>query len=314
MSQLLSVVHNLIHVQGVLCVRAFLDFYIQITSKEHTEDTLKQADRYLDLFFEYLPIFQNVAKSSLNFPKIHMLTKYTNDIRMKGPVDGFSTNHGERLHKSYAKQPSKRTNQRNMKSFTAQLAKFVQTRDSFFDMYPVTTITEDQKEPHFLSQPWPVNNEDLLLQSPQQPLPAAEYILCSPQAKYKKFNDLKDIVKQLTLLKATIRLYLNSAIDHQYSVVRLGSTPSFNDVIKIFNQINIIDYNDDYEEEKNVIRARDDVLVLDYNNQRRFFSVHFFMTVTRENENEYGICVGQEFKMIQGSHPTGYQKLCKLRF
>ena len=261
MTQLLSVVHNLVPVQATLCIRAFLDFYIQITSKEHTDNTLKQADEYLNLFFKYLPVFQDAAKTTCNFPKIHMLTKYTADIKAKGPVDGFSTNHGERLHKSQAKQPSKRTNQRSMKSFTTQLAKFVQTRDSFFDMYPTTTITEDQKPPPFFSQPWPLNDDKLMPQFLQENLCIVGYRLCSKQAKYKEFNHLRDVVEQLTLLKTNIRLYLNSVIDKNNNSVRVGNTQKILGDIQVFNQIEIIDYNEDNEKEKNVIRTGDDVLV-----------------------------------------------------
>jgi hypothetical protein len=187
MTQLLAVVHNLIPPQASLCVRAFLDFYIQITSKEHTDDTLAQADEYLNLFFGYLPIFQDVTPSSLNFPKIHMLTEYTNDIRRKGPVDGYSTNHGERLHKSQAKRPTNRTNQRNMKSFTRQLAQFIQDRDSFYDMYPNTTITKDQKPPQFYAQPLPTSTSFSATITTATTEHSRQYSFRSVQAKYKHF-------------------------------------------------------------------------------------------------------------------------------
>ncbi|CAO3600958.1 unnamed protein product [Absidia cylindrospora] len=60
-------------------------------------------------------------------PKLHMMTKYTSDIRM----NGFSTMHSERLHK----QPSKRTNYRDVASFTAQLVTFIEDRDVLYDIY-----------------------------------------------------------------------------------------------------------------------------------------------------------------------------------
>lgn len=92
--QLLTTVYNLSPLKALLCIRAFLDSYVQITSKEHTEITLTEADKYLNLFFEYLPIFEDVTSSTLSFPKIHMLTNYTNDVRRKGSIDGYSTNPG----------------------------------------------------------------------------------------------------------------------------------------------------------------------------------------------------------------------------
>ena len=39
MSCLLSVVHDLIPLQASLYLRAFFDFYIQVTSKEHSNET-----------------------------------------------------------------------------------------------------------------------------------------------------------------------------------------------------------------------------------------------------------------------------------
>jgi hypothetical protein len=270
MAQLLAVVHNLIPPQVSLCVRAFLDFYIQITSKEHTDDTLAQANEYLNLFFGYLPIFQDVTSSSLNFPKIHMLTKYANDIRRKGPVDGYSTNHGERLHKSQAKGPTKRTNQRNMKSFTRQLAQFIQDRDSFYDMYPNTTIAKDKKPPLFHTQPLPTSTSFSATITATTTEHSRQYSFRSVQAKYKQFSDLKNIISQMSFFKSNIRLYLNTVIDNNSNAIRISKTPNIQENIQVYNEVGIVDLDDDFQQEKEKVRTGDYISISDNDTQRYF--------------------------------------------
>ncbi|SAM01675.1 hypothetical protein, partial, partial [Absidia glauca] len=133
MQLVLCLVYDVVSLQSTLCLRSFVDFFVQVNSKEHTEATLSAADDYLQLFFLYLPCFQDLSK--MKAPKLHMLTKYTRDIRMKGPLDGYSTMNSERLHKINAKQPARKTNYRDTVAFTNQLARFIEDRDVCMDLY-----------------------------------------------------------------------------------------------------------------------------------------------------------------------------------
>jgi hypothetical protein len=78
----------------------FIGFYQSITSKTHTETTLKVAEYYLlqfqaarwEVFLEYQP-------SNFAFPKNHSMVHYILSIRRKGRVATTDTQHGERAHK-----------------------------------------------------------------------------------------------------------------------------------------------------------------------------------------------------------------------
>jgi hypothetical protein len=75
MRLVLCLVHDQIPLQCTLCLRAFIDFFIQICSKEHTASTLKSADEYLRLFLlpARLPrLFQNVNAQTTHAHEVHI--------------------------------------------------------------------------------------------------------------------------------------------------------------------------------------------------------------------------------------------------
>ncbi|KAG2214787.1 hypothetical protein INT45_002982 [Circinella minor] len=111
---LLPCVYQYLSPQAVICIRKFIDFFIQCTGKEFREVDLQKIEETVEEFYYYCPVFQDrsVSKSGFNFPKLHMLSKYTSDIRQYGPLSSYSTTHSEHKHIEIAKIPARRTNHR----------------------------------------------------------------------------------------------------------------------------------------------------------------------------------------------------------
>ncbi|KAI8136430.1 hypothetical protein BJV82DRAFT_476931, partial [Fennellomyces sp. T-0311] len=107
---LLSCVHDLIPLQAVNCIRHFIDFFYYATAHEHTERSLLKMDETLKKFYTHSPIFEVLTGIKLSFPKCHAMQKYSSDIRSRGIIRGYSTNHSERQHKDDAKKVARRTN------------------------------------------------------------------------------------------------------------------------------------------------------------------------------------------------------------
>ncbi|CAO3654619.1 unnamed protein product [Mucor hiemalis] len=239
MSSLLSVVHDLIPIQACLCIRAFLNFFIQVNSKEHTDATIALSEQFLQRFFELLPIFQQYSSSSLNFPKIHMITKYTKDILNKGPLNSYSTRHSERMHKTYAKNPFKQRNG-HTDTFTSSLAKIIEDKDAFFDLYNLTLFNNAPKAPHFSLSPtnWPE-----YLSPIEQDL---EYSLKSI-TKHTSFDSIMQDHPQLTKskLRGTIRRYLHAVVDENDNRTKEKNIPDVHDTVIVSMVLNLTEFDDD---------------------------------------------------------------------
>jgi hypothetical protein len=304
MRLILCLVHDLIPEQCVLCLRAFVDFYIQISSKEHTMSTLKSADNYLDLFFYYLPAFQEESKMMM--PKLHMLTKYTDDIKEKGPLDSYSTMHSERLHKTNAKQPSKRTNFRDAATFTRQLVRFVEDRDILFDMYGPTTTQLSTPTPHSIQHP--------------------SFTLTSQykETVYQNINSLEQHHQNLRGLHTIVRLYLHTLTSKSTRPISIANCPQLgSEQIKTYGQLQINETNDDASIHKTHIRVgffynnnhNDCIRAADVTKskvrsqfQHFFGKVYIFIEVLYNNKI-HRLCIGQLFKETNLPHLTGYKTL-----
>jgi hypothetical protein len=226
---------------------------------------------------------------------------------MKGPLDSYSTMHSERLHKTNAKQPAKRTNFRDAVSFTKQLVRFVEDRDILFDIYgplspnPVTT--------------------SVALPSTQQPL----FSLTS-YYKDKKFHHIDYIEQQQNLpgLHTHVRLYLHSLTTKSTRRISLANckqldTPN----VTAYGQLSIAETNDDLSKCKTWIRAgfffnnyyNDFIRAVDVTKQKlssgfqEFYGkVVLFVEVLYDGK-KYRLCIGQLFKETNVAHPTGYKTL-----
>ncbi|SAM00068.1 hypothetical protein [Absidia glauca] len=197
--------------------------YHKINSKEHTETTLSAADEYLRFFCLYLPCFQDL--SAMKAPKIHMLTKYTRDIRLKGPLDGYSTMNSERMHQVNAKKPAKRTNYRDHVSFTTQLGKFVEDRDACIDIYgpPPSPSAPLQETPTKLALKTLLNDDWA-----------------------RRLGDLERHDQQLYGLRRSVVLYLDSITrqrSHPISVSRCMQLHSLD--IKLYQHLVLAETNED---------------------------------------------------------------------
>ena len=73
----------------------FIDWWYQVRKPSQSEDSLQDLDKSLKAFQKHIEVFKNVSKSSLNFPKLHSMTHYSEDIQLKGTPDNFTTEHSE---------------------------------------------------------------------------------------------------------------------------------------------------------------------------------------------------------------------------
>ncbi|SAM00090.1 hypothetical protein [Absidia glauca] len=307
MQLVLCLVYDLIPLQCTLCIRAFVDFFTQINSKEHTEATLSAADEYLHLFYLYLPCFQDL--SAMKAPKIHMLTKYTRDIRLKGPLDDYSTMNSERMHQVNAKKPAKRTNYRDHVSFTTQLGKFVEDRDACIDMYgpPPSPSAPLQETPTKLALITLLNDDWA-----------------------RRLDDLERHDQQLYGLRRSVVLYLDSITrqrSHPISVSRCMQLHSLD--IKLYQHMVLAETNEDGVVNRTSIRTgqfynktyNDNIKAVDVtktiseSDQHPTFygKVLYFLEVTYGNMKKYRLCVGQLYEDLEIPHPTGYKTLKLLR-
>ncbi|KAI9255272.1 hypothetical protein BDA99DRAFT_562532 [Phascolomyces articulosus] len=142
---LLSLIHDKVSPQIVLCLRHFIDFVYQATSKEHSADTIQQMQESLILYNKYSPAIALKSKSKMRFPKNHSLWKYANDIEMRGVVSSYSTEASENQHKQDAKEPVNRTNF-NRTVYTGQIGKFKTRFDALFDTYPLHQKNVNRKK------------------------------------------------------------------------------------------------------------------------------------------------------------------------
>ena len=64
---------------------------------------------------QFINIFQEFSSSGLKLPKLHSWVYYTTDLIKKyGPLNGFSTETYESLHKDFVKAPYYLTNKKDI--------------------------------------------------------------------------------------------------------------------------------------------------------------------------------------------------------
>lgn len=77
------------------------------------------ASRTLNKFHALKSIFNELGvRSDFNFPKFHSLSHYADSIASRGSVDGYNTEHSERLHIDMAKHAYRASNKRE---YTSQM-------------------------------------------------------------------------------------------------------------------------------------------------------------------------------------------------
>ena len=82
-----------------------LDFIYYAQYQSHTTETLCQMQESLKLFHSNKDIFVNEGICEhFNISKLHSLIHYTDLIILFGSLNGFNSEHPERLHIDYAKK------------------------------------------------------------------------------------------------------------------------------------------------------------------------------------------------------------------
>ncbi|KAI8136580.1 hypothetical protein BJV82DRAFT_676018 [Fennellomyces sp. T-0311] len=293
MSILLACIHDLVPMQVVLCIRHFIDFFYQATAREHTTSTLRSMNESLDSFRYYSPILQAMTGRKLNFPKNHMIQKYAADIRSRGIIAGYSTNHSEHQHRDDAKRPARRTNY-HRQGMPSQMVKYIRRRDLLRDCYsklsPVTQFPECN-----------ANHRN-----------KTAFKLCSPLKRSSVYIDeVASIESTLSDAQKAIEVYF----DHR----SVEGTPDLENAwardkekIHVYQSLKIKTYDDDGDAIEDIIRAhpkfhgkvwRDFVMLKD---EKTIRQIHLFFKFV-DGARESFACVIQTYKSIPARHASGFE-------
>ncbi|KAI8136368.1 hypothetical protein BJV82DRAFT_676797 [Fennellomyces sp. T-0311] len=293
MSILLACIHDLVPMQVVLCIRHFIDFFYQATAREHTTSTLRSMNESLDSFRYYSPILQAMTGRKLNFPKNHMIQKYAADIRSRGIIAGYSTNHSEHQHRDDAKRPARRTNY-HRQGMPSQMVKYIRRHDLLRDCYskpsPVTQFPECN-----------ANHRN-----------KTAFKLCSPLKRSSVYIDeVASIESTLSDAQKAIEVYF----DHR----SVEGTPDLENAwardkekIHVYQSLKVKTYDDDGDAIEDIIRAhpkfhgkvwRDFVMLKD---EKTIGQIHLFFKFV-DGARESFACVIQTYKSIPARHASGFE-------
>ena len=103
-------VHNLV----VITFRAFLDFCYLVRRSVHSDSTIDDIQKALDLFLLAREIFKVLgARSDFALPRQHSMIHYTDLIRLFGAPNGLCSSITESKHIVAVKKPWRRSNRYN---------------------------------------------------------------------------------------------------------------------------------------------------------------------------------------------------------
>ncbi|KAF8415574.1 hypothetical protein BGX38DRAFT_1074797, partial [Terfezia claveryi] len=88
--------------KAILCVRYITDFILIAQYKVHTPGTIQSMKDYLEDFHKYKELFLRFRASNgahYNFPKMHLILHFADQIAEYGSLPQFSTDICEALHK-----------------------------------------------------------------------------------------------------------------------------------------------------------------------------------------------------------------------
>ncbi|KAF8418454.1 hypothetical protein BGX38DRAFT_1109133, partial [Terfezia claveryi] len=88
--------------KAILCVRYITDFILITQYKVHTSGTIQSMKNYLEDFHKYKELFLRFRVSNgahYNFPKMHLISHFVDQIAEYGSLPQFSTDICEVLHK-----------------------------------------------------------------------------------------------------------------------------------------------------------------------------------------------------------------------
>lgn len=125
---LLGILEGVVPARALAAICGLLDFIYYAQYQSHTEDTLRLMQNSLDLFHSNKDIFiEEGIREHFNIPKLHSMLHYINSIRLFGSLDGFNTEHPERLHIDYAKRGYRASNKRD---YLIQMTQWLQRQEA----------------------------------------------------------------------------------------------------------------------------------------------------------------------------------------
>ena len=112
----------------IAAARGLLDFIYYAQYQSHTAETLRHMQEALDLFHANKDIFIDEGiREHFNISKLHFLIHYIDSIILFGSLDGFNSEHPERLHIDYAKKGYRASNKRD---YTVQMTRWLQRQEA----------------------------------------------------------------------------------------------------------------------------------------------------------------------------------------
>jgi hypothetical protein len=112
----------------IAAARGLLDFIYYAQYQSHTTETLRQMQEALELFHANKDIFVDEGiREHFNISKLHSLIHYTDSIILFGSLDGFNSEHPERLHIDYAKKGYRASNKRD---YVIQMTRWLQRQEA----------------------------------------------------------------------------------------------------------------------------------------------------------------------------------------
>jgi hypothetical protein len=100
--------------QLITCLRAFLDFLYLARYPAHSDKTLLQMQRALDIFHANKYVFVDLEiRKDFQLPKLEGLDHYITSIRDFGTLDNCNIEYTERLHIDMVKDAYRATNHKD---------------------------------------------------------------------------------------------------------------------------------------------------------------------------------------------------------
>ncbi|KAF8451279.1 hypothetical protein BGX38DRAFT_1091927, partial [Terfezia claveryi] len=91
--------------KAIRCVRSITDFYLITQYESHMDETISYLEKYLCVFHGTKNVFlcfrTGKEGSHYNFPKIHLISHYAEQIPKFGTLGQYSTEISETMHKAF---------------------------------------------------------------------------------------------------------------------------------------------------------------------------------------------------------------------
>lgn len=99
---------------GIVAVKAILDFTYLAQYRSHSDETLAYLNDALQSFHKHKDFFIRMGvRKDINIPKFHALLHYIESIKLFGATDNYNTETFERFHIDFAKEGWKASNRRD---------------------------------------------------------------------------------------------------------------------------------------------------------------------------------------------------------